>query len=195
MSSLRSSSIILPLGLATLALLLSPLRQLSSMSKAESVPAVGIAGTKSERTFIAIKPDGVQRGLIGEIIKRFEQKGFKLVGLKLLAPTKEQAEGHYAEHKGKGFFAGLVDFFSSGALVAMVWEGEGVIVGSRKLVGATKPAESAPGTIRGDFGIQTGRNIIHGSDAPESAAREIAFWFKENEIINWKPANFAWIYE
>jgi len=162
---------------------------------ATAVPVGGQPGTKHERTFIAVKPDGVQRGLIGDIIKRFEQKGFKIVGLKLLHPTKEQGEGHYAEHKGKPFFAGLVNFFTSGPLVGIVWEGEDAIASGRRLLGATKPKDSAPGTIRGDFGVNMGRNIIHGSDGPESAQREIAFWFKEEEIVNWTPSNVSWLYE
>jgi len=160
-----------------------------------SVPHTGTFGTKNERTFIAVKPDGVQRGLVGEIIKRFETKGFKLVGLKLLQATKEQAETHYAEHKGKGFFKGLTEFFSSGPLVAIVFEGEDVIASGRKLMGATKPKDSAPGTIRGDFGVNMGRNIIHGSDGEASAKHEITTWFKESEIVSWTPTISSWLYE
>ena len=117
-----------------------------------------------ERTFIAIKPDGVQRGLIGEILGRFERKGFKLIALKLLRPSQKLAENHYGIHKERPFFAGLVEFITSGPVVAMVWEGEGVIASARKLIGATKPLEAEPGTIRGDFAINIGRNVIHGSD-------------------------------
>ncbi len=148
-----------------------------------------------ERTFIAIKPDGVQRGLVGEIIQRFEKKGFTLVGLKAMTVSRELAETHYGEHKEKPFFAGLVDFITSGSVVAMVWEGEGVVAASRKMIGATKPLESAPGTIRGDFGVTVGRNIIHGSDAPETAQREIALWFTDAELVNWTPTLTSWIYE
>jgi len=137
----------------------------------------------------------VQRGLVGEILKRFEQKGFKIVGLKLLKATKEQAEKHYAEHKGKGFFNGLVEFFASGPLVAIVFEGEDVIASGRKMMGATKPRDSAPGTIRGDFGVNMGRNIIHGSDGPDAAKHEITTWFKEDEIVSWDPAISKWLYE
>ena len=155
----------------------------------------GAAGTKNERTFIAVKPDGVQRGLIGDIIKRFEQKGFKLVGLKLLHATQQQAEGHYEEHRGKPFFAPLVGFFASGPIVAMVWEGEDVIASGRKLMGATKPKDSAPGTIRGDYAVNMGRNIIHGSDGTESAKREINYWFRENEVVSWTPTLASWLYE
>ena len=149
----------------------------------------------TERTFIAIKPDGVQRGLIGEIIGRFEQKGYKLVAMKVLVPTKEQAAGHYADLSGKGFFNGLCEYFSSGPICAMVWEGKGVIKGGRTLLGATNPADSLPGTIRGDLCIDIGRNICHGSDAPESAEKEVAFWFKPEEIANYEQNGKSWIYE
>lgn len=148
-----------------------------------------------ERTFIAIKPDGVQRSLIGEIIGRFEAKGFTLVGMKLMKASRDLAEQHYGEHKGKPFFDGLVDFITSGPLVAMVWEGEGVVASSRKLIGATNPLTSEPGTIRGDFGISIGRNIIHGSDAVETANREIALWFSESELTSWDSSMTSWIYE
>jgi nucleoside-diphosphate kinase len=148
-----------------------------------------------ERTFIAIKPDGVQRGLVGEIISRFEAKGFTLVGLKLINVSRELAEQHYGEHKEKPFFAGLVDFITSGPVVAMVWEGKGVVASARKMIGATNPLNSEPGTIRGDFGIDIGRNIIHGSDAVETAQREISLWFQDNELAGWEPTLTRWIYE
>jgi nucleoside-diphosphate kinase len=148
-----------------------------------------------ERTFLAIKPDGVQRGLVGEIIRRFETKGFTLVGLKFLQPTKELAESHYAVHKERPFFPGLVEFITSGPVVAMVWEGDGVIASARKMIGATKPLESEPGTIRGDLGINVGRNIIHGSDAPETAQNEIALWFKSEELVAWQPQMTPWLRE
>ena len=122
-------------------------------------------------------------------------QGFKLVGLKLLQATTAQAEGHYEEHRGKPFFPPLVAFFASGPIVAMVWEGEDAIATGRRLLGATKPKDSAPGTIRGDFGVNMGRNLIHGSDGAESAKREIAHWFKENEIVTWAPALSSWLYE
>jgi len=155
----------------------------------------GVYGSRTERTFIAVKPDGVNRALVGEIIRRFETKGFKLVGLKMIQASKEKAEGHYEEHRGKPFFAGLAGFFSSGPIVAMVWEGEQVIATGRKMMGATKPQDSAPGTIRGDFAVNMGRNIIHGSDGQESAAREIKYWFSESEIVNWTPVMNQWLYE
>jgi nucleoside-diphosphate kinase len=148
-----------------------------------------------ERTFLAIKPDGVQRGLVGEIIRRFEAKGFTLVGLKLMKVSRELAEQHYDVHREKKFFAGLVDFITSGPLVAMVWEGEGVVAAARKMIGATNPLTSEPGTIRGDYGISIGRNIIHGSDAVETAQREISLWFKEEELVGWQPSLTSWIYE
>lgn len=124
-----------------------------------------------------VKPDGVKRGLVGEIIQRFEQKGFKLVELKMLTPTRELAEEHYGVHRDKPFFAGVVDFISSGPVVATVWEGDDVIALSRKLVGATKPSEAAPGTIRGDYANSVGENLIHGSDSVENAEAEIKLWF------------------
>tara|TARA_B100000287_G_C20309585_1_gene653281 strand:- start:168 stop:623 length:456 start_codon:yes stop_codon:yes gene_type:complete len=145
-----------------------------------------------ERTFIAIKPDGVQRGLISEIIGRFEKKGFKLVALKQLIPTKELAEKHYGIHKERPFFANLVDFISSGPVVAMVWEGPDVILSARKLIGATKPSESEPGTIRGDFAIDIGRNIIHGSDGEDTANFEINLWFDETDLCDWKVSDNQW---
>ena len=146
----------------------------------------------TERTFIAIKPDGVQRGLISEIIGRFEKKGFKLVGLKQLIPSKELAQKHYGVHKDRPFFGDLVEFISSGPVIAMVWEGEGVILNARKLIGATKPLESEPGTIRGDLAVNIGRNIIHGSDGSETAAFEINLWFEDSEINEWQPSDFKW---
>lgn len=151
--------------------------------------------TSVERTFIAIKPDGVQRGLVGEIIQRFESKGFKLVGLKQLQVSRALAEEHYGEHKEKPFFAGLVDFITSSPVVAMVWEGKEVVASARKMIGATNPLSSEPGTIRGDFGIDIGRNIIHGSDAVETAQREIALWFNDGELSSWEPTLDQWIYE
>ena len=146
----------------------------------------------TERTFIAIKPDGVQRGLISEIIGRFERKGFKLVGLKQLIPSKELAQKHYGVHKDRPFFGDLVEFISSGPVIAMVWEGEGVILNARKLIGATKPLEAEPGTIRGDLAIDIGRNIIHGSDGSETAAFEINLWFEDSEINEWKTSDHIW---
>ena len=148
-----------------------------------------------ERTFLAVKPDGVQRQLVGEIIRRYENKGFKLVGLKLIQPTRELAEKHYAVHKERPFFAGLVDFITSGPVVAMVWEGDGVVASARKIIGATNPLTAEPGTIRGDYGANIGRNISHGSDAIETAQTEIALWFKSEELVEWERSVTSWIYE
>ncbi len=148
-----------------------------------------------ERTFLAVKPDGVQRQLVGEIIRRYESKGFKLVGLKLMQPTRELAEKHYGVHKERPFFAGLVEFITSGPVVAMVWEGDGVVASARKIIGATNPLTAEPGTIRGDYGANIGRNIIHGSDAIETAQTEIALWFTPEELVEWQPSITSWIYE
>ena len=148
-----------------------------------------------ERTFLAIKPDGVQRKLISDIIGRFETKGFTLVGLKFMNVSRELAEQHYGVHKERPFFGSLVEFITSGPVVAMVWEGDGVIAASRKVIGATNPLTAEPGTIRGDLGANIGRNLIHGSDAPETAQSEIALWFKAEELINWQPTVLSWIYE
>ncbi|XP_027339986.1 nucleoside diphosphate kinase III, chloroplastic/mitochondrial-like isoform X1 [Abrus precatorius] len=147
-----------------------------------------------ERTFIAIKPDGVQRGLISEIISRFERKGYKLVGIKVVIPSKEFAQQHYHDLKERPFFNGLCEFLSSGPVVAMVWEGEGVISYGRKLIGATDPQKSEPGTIRGDLAVVVGRNIIHGSDGPQTAKDEIKLWFKPEELISFTSNAEKWIY-
>ncbi|MBE8967848.1 nucleoside-diphosphate kinase [Nostocales cyanobacterium LEGE 12452] len=148
-----------------------------------------------ERTFLAIKPDGVQRGLVGEIIRRFETKGFTLVGLKLLKVSRELAEQHYGVHRERPFFGGLVEFITSSPVVAMVWEGDGVIASARKIIGATNPLTAEPGTIRGDYGLNIGRNLIHGSDAPETAQQEIALWFKDEELVSWQPHLTPWLHE
>ena len=145
-----------------------------------------------ERTFIAIKPDGVQRGYVANIIGRFESKGFKLVALKQLIPSKQLAQDHYGVHKERPFFSDLVDFISSGPVVAMVWEGEGVILSARKLIGATKPLDAEPGTIRGDLAVDIGRNIIHGSDGEETARVEINLWFNQDELCEWEPSDSKW---
>ncbi|MDY6785701.1 MAG: nucleoside-diphosphate kinase [Cyanobacteriota bacterium] len=148
-----------------------------------------------ERSFIMIKPDGVQRNLVGEVIKRFEAKGFTLVGLKLMSVPRELAEKHYDVHKERPFFKGLVEFICSSPVVAMVWEGEGVVASARKIIGATNPLNAEPGTIRGDYGIDVGRNLIHGSDAIETAQREIQLWFGEGELTSWEPCAKTWLYE
>lgn len=148
-----------------------------------------------ERSFIMIKPDGLQRGLTGEIIKRLEQKGFTLVSMKMMEVSRELAEKHYEVHRDKSFFNNLVEFITSAPVIAMVWEGEGIVTAARKLIGATDPLNADPGTIRGDYGISIGRNLIHASDAVETAQREIALWFEESELISWETALQNWIYE
>eukprot|EP01100_Stratorugosa_tubuloviscum_P010909 TRINITY_DN475_c0_g2_i1.p1 TRINITY_DN475_c0_g2~~TRINITY_DN475_c0_g2_i1.p1 ORF type:complete len:227 (-),score=117.22 TRINITY_DN475_c0_g2_i1:107-787(-) len=161
----------------------------------ETVPKAGVPGTNIERTFIAVKPDGVQRGLVGEIVSRFEKRGYKLVGIKMITPTKEFTEEHYADLKGRSFFPGLVRYFSSGPVVAMVFEGKDAVANGRSLIGATNPAAAAPGSIRGDFCISVGRNIIHGSDTTANAQSEINLWFKDNEVSSYDVSHKAWIYE
>ncbi|KAJ3085582.1 hypothetical protein HK102_014027 [Quaeritorhiza haematococci] len=171
-------------------------------AKAVSNPILNEAGKTAagvkggiERTFIAVKPDGTQRGLVGEIISRFERKGYKLVAIKAIVPSRDLAEKHYEDLKGRPFFSGLVNYMTSGAapVIAMVWEGKDVIRQGRRIIGATNPLESAPGTIRADFCISVGRNIIHGSDSFESASKEIGLWFNSKEVYDWEYANAQWI--
>ena len=146
-----------------------------------------------ERTFLMVKPDGVQRGLIGEIISRFERKGLKLVGAKLMQVTQELAESHYAEHKGKDFYEPLLKFVTSGPSFAMVWEGDHAIALGRLIIGKTNVLEAAPGTIRGDFALSTRYNLIHGSDSPESAQREISIFFRDEELLSYNQTIKEWI--
>lgn len=136
-----------------------------------------------ERTFIAVKPDAVQRGLIGEIVKRFETKGYKVVGLKMIRVSDEQAKAHYAEHEGKPFYPRLIRYIQSGPIVAMVIQGYGVVAGARHMMGCTDPNKADMGTIRADFAQVMEYNVVHGSDSPESAEREIAIYFNENELF------------
>ncbi|MBO1003052.1 nucleoside-diphosphate kinase [Pseudogracilibacillus auburnensis] len=147
-----------------------------------------------EKTFIMVKPDGVQRGLIGEIVSRFEKKGFVLAGAKLMQISTELAEEHYGEHKERPFFGELVDFITSGPVFAMVWEGEDVVKTSRHMIGATNPQEANPGSIRGDYAVTVGKNIIHGSDSLESAEREINLFFNGNELVDYTRQDKTWIY-
>ncbi|EDO18353.1 hypothetical protein Kpol_1013p24 [Vanderwaltozyma polyspora DSM 70294] len=151
--------------------------------------------SNTERTFIAVKPDGVQRGLVSKILSRFEERGFKLVGLKMINASQDLLDQHYAEHVGKPFFAKMTAFMRSGPIVATVWEGKDVVNQGRRILGATNPLDSAPGTIRGDFAIDLGRNVCHGSDSVESANREINLWFKKEELVNWASVQATWIYE
>ncbi|MDK2876089.1 MAG: nucleoside-diphosphate kinase [Archaeoglobaceae archaeon] len=148
-----------------------------------------------ERTFVMVKPDGVQRGLIGQIISRLENKGLKIVAMKMLRISKELAEEHYAEHKAKPFFSSLVSYITSAPVVAMVVEGKNAVKVVRKLVGATNPAEAEPGTIRGDFALDLGRNVVHASDSIASAEREIKLFFKEEEILEYGRETDVWVYE
>ncbi len=147
-----------------------------------------------EKTFLMVKPDGVQRNLIGEIVSRFEKKGFQLVAAKLMSIPTELAQEHYGEHKERPFFGELVDFITSGPVFAMVWQGENVIATARQMMGATNPKDAAPGTIRGDFGVTVGKNVIHGSDSAESAAREIGLFFNEAGTIEYKKLINEWVY-
>ncbi|AQQ53628.1 nucleoside-diphosphate kinase [Planococcus lenghuensis] len=146
-----------------------------------------------EKTFLMVKPDGVQRNAVGEIVGRFEQKGYKLAGAKLMQISQELAEQHYGEHKERPFFGELVEFITSGPVFAMVWEGENVIATARQMMGATNPKDAAPGTIRGDFAVTVGKNMIHGSDSPESAEREIGLFFKEEELVSYEKTIGSWI--
>lgn len=146
-----------------------------------------------EKTFVMVKPDGVQRGLIGKIVERFEAKGFKLVGAKLMHISTDLAETHYGEHKAKPFFGELVDFITSGPVFAMVWEGEAVVASSRNLIGATNPQESNPGSIRGDYAATLAKNVIHGSDSVESAVREINLFFNESELVSYAKQDHDWV--
>jgi nucleoside-diphosphate kinase len=148
-----------------------------------------------ERTLVLVKPDGVQRGLIGEVIARFERRGLRLVGAKFMQVSQELAKTHYAEHEGKPFYAGLISYITSAPVMAMVWEGPRAVEAVRQTVGSTKPVEAAPGTIRHDFALEVGRNLIHASDKPETGVREVALWFKAEELVEWSRAVDAWVFE
>ncbi|XP_076446891.1 uncharacterized protein LOC143284121 [Babylonia areolata] len=154
-----------------------------------------MSGALTERTFIAVKPDGVQRGLIGDIVKRFERRGYKLVAGKLCMPGKEHLEKHYAALSSKKFFPDLVAYMTSGPIFAMVWEGKEVVRMGRCMLGATNPLDSNPGTVRGDFAIDVGRNVCHGSDSVESAKTEIDLWFKPEELLSYEANQKPWVYE
>jgi nucleoside-diphosphate kinase len=149
----------------------------------------------TEQTLVLIKPDAVQRGLIGEVIARLERRGLQLVGMKLMRISEELAGRHYAEHREKPFFRGLVEFITSAPVVAMVWEGPGAVAMVRTMMGATNPANAAPGTIRGDLAVSFGMNVIHGSDSTESAAREVSLFFGDGELIAWERTIERWVVE
>ncbi len=148
-----------------------------------------------ERTLVLVKPDAMQRGLAGDIISRLERRGLKIVGLKLLHVDRPLAERHYAEHQGKGFYEGLVRYITACPIVAAVFEGTDAVEVVRRTMGVTNPKEAAPGTIRGDFGIEIGRNLIHGSDSKESAEREVSLFFKESEMVSYERAIDWWVFE
>lgn len=149
-----------------------------------------------ERTLIIVKPDGVQRGLTGEIIRRFEQRGLRIVGMKFMQADRALAEAHYAVHQGKSFYAGLVEYIISGPVVVMVLEGTNAVAAARATIGSTKPHESAPGSIRGDLAIEVGRNLVHGSDSVENGEKEIALWFKDGGLVSsWTRSTDKWIFE
>ncbi|KLU67202.1 nucleoside diphosphate kinase [Desulfosporosinus acididurans] len=148
-----------------------------------------------ERTFLMLKPDAVQRGLVGRIVAKLEDKGFKLVGMKFIQVDRALAEAHYAEHKGKGFFEPTVAYIMSSPVVAMVWQGKNVVALARELMGATNPANANPGSIRGKYGMDISRNVIHGSDSVASAEREIALYFKPEELVDYTKAGEDWLSE
>ncbi|MBB6635386.1 nucleoside-diphosphate kinase [Cohnella thailandensis] len=146
-----------------------------------------------ERTYLMVKPDGVQRGLIGEIVGRLERKGLTLIGAKLMLVTEEQAKRHYAEHEGKDFYDRLMTFITSGPVFAMAWQGDQAVAAARQIIGKTNGLEAAPGTIRGDYALHTNYNLIHGSDSAESAERELGIFFQESELVGYDKTIQAWI--
>lgn len=148
-----------------------------------------------ERTLVLIKPDAVQRGLIGEIILRLERRGLKLVAARFLQVERELAERHYAIHKGQPFYDGLIHYITSAPVMALVWEGANTIQAVRQTMGATRPTEAAPGSIRHDFGLDISRNLTHASDSPQTAAEEIELWFDESQLVPWSSSLAKWIYE
>ena len=148
-----------------------------------------------EKTLVLVNPDGVQRGLSGEIISRFENRGLKLIGLKLMHVSEELAGRHYHEHTERPFFPGLVSFITSGPIIAMAWEGDNAIGIVRQTMGTTNPVEASPGTIRGDLAINIGRNVVHGSDSPESAERELNLFFSQGELLDYSRSTDSWITE
>ncbi|MFC2028946.1 nucleoside-diphosphate kinase [Chloroflexota bacterium] len=148
-----------------------------------------------ERSFVMVKPDGVQRGLMGEVLRRLERRGLKLVAAKFISVDKELAETHYAVHKGKPFYRSLIKYILSAPVMAMVWEGPNAVEAVRQTMGSTRPTDAAPGSIRHDFGLDIGRNLTHASDSVENGKKEIKLWFTNNEIIPWERENDSWIFE
>jgi len=170
-----------------------------ALSRVASRSSVRAAATPismgMERTYIMIKPDGVQRGLVGKIIERFEQRGYKLSALKLYQASEELLRTHYSDLTEKKFFPSLLEYMLSGPVTCMVWEGKEAVKMGRQMLGATNPQDSMPGSIRGDFSIEVGRNICHGSDSVENAEKEIALWFKPEEVVDWEDHSSSWLYE
>ena len=148
-----------------------------------------------ERTLVLIKPDGVQRGLIGEIIARLERRGLRLLGANFLQVSQELAETHYAIHQGKPFYDGLITYITSAPVMAMVWEGPNAIAAVRQTMGATRPTEAAPGSVRHDFALEVGRNLTHASDSVENGQAEVSLWFTDQELVPWKRAIDPWVFE
>jgi nucleoside-diphosphate kinase len=148
-----------------------------------------------EKTFVIVKPDGVQRGLTGEIMSRLERRGLKLVAAKFMAVSLELAEKHYSIHKGKPFYDGLIKYITASPVMAMVWEGPEAVAAVRQTMGATRPTEAAPGSVRHDFGLEVGRNLTHASDSVDNGKIEIDLWFSTEELVNWERATDTWIYE
>lgn len=148
-----------------------------------------------ERSLVLVKPDGVQRGLIGEVVSRLEHRGLRLVAAKFMSVSRQLAETHYAEHKGKSFYSNLIDYITSAPVMAMVWEGPDAVAAIRQTMGSTKPTEAAPGSLRHDFALQIGRNLTHASDKPERGEQEVALWFKKEELLSWNREADRWIFE
>jgi len=148
-----------------------------------------------ERTLVLVKPDGVQRGLIGEVISHLERRGLRLVAAKFMNVSRQLAETHYAIHKGKPFYGGLISYITSAPVMAMVWEGPNAVAAVRQTMGATRPTEAAPGTLRHDFALEVGRNLTHASDEPANAEKEVALWFKKEELVDWQREVDRWIFE
>ncbi|MEW6030850.1 MAG: nucleoside-diphosphate kinase [Chloroflexota bacterium] len=148
-----------------------------------------------ERTLVLVKPDGVQRGLVGEVVSRLERRGLRLAAAKFMQVSSELAETHYAIHKGKPFYDGLIKYIVSAPVMAMVWEGPNAVAAVRQTMGATKPTEAAPGSIRHDFALEVGRNLTHASDSPENGEKEVALWFEKDELVEWKREVDRWVFE
>ena len=148
-----------------------------------------------ERSLVLVKPDGVQRGLVGEVIARLERRGLRLVAARFLAVSQELAETHYVIHRGKPFYDGLISYITSAPVMAMVWEGPNAVAAIRQTMGATRPTEAAPGSLRHDFALEVGRNLTHASDTVENGAKEVALWFKTEELVDWARAVDSWVFE